>query len=111
MKLSAVLEYVVILEHVLNTCRNWHVGSVQNLFIFFERNGLMTRVMITPARRFQPSGASLRMYQALRRKWEGIADRFLGFANGQVDRKERNGVLAKKLVIAYRADVRALEGP
>jgi hypothetical protein len=54
------------------------------------------------------------MYQALRRKWVGVADRFLGFTNdllGQVDRSERNGVLAKKLVIAYRADVRALEGP
>jgi len=40
-------------------------------------------------------------------------DRFPGFTDdllGQVDRKERNGVLAKKLVIAYRADVRALEG-
>ena len=74
----------------------------------------MTRVMITPARRFSTSGASLRIYQALRRKWVGVADIFLGFMNdllAQVDRKERNGVLAKKLVIAYRADVRALEGP
>jgi hypothetical protein len=110
MKLSAVLEYVVILEHVLNTCVGWHVGSVQNLLSVLGKEWSDDACYDYSGKAFSTSGASLRMYQALRRKWVGIADRFLDLL-GQVDRKERNGVLAKKLVIAYRADVRALEGP
>jgi hypothetical protein len=39
MKLSAVLEYVVILEHVLNICTSWRVGLVPSLVMLFERNG------------------------------------------------------------------------
>jgi hypothetical protein len=47
MKLSAVLEYVVILEYVLNICMS--LARAKSGYAF-ERDGPMTRVMIT---RFQ----------------------------------------------------------
>ena len=103
MKLSAVLEYVVILEHVLNICMSWRVGSVPESGYAFGKEwsddacyDYSGKGVFNVRRKLENISST--------QKWVGVADRFLGLTNDlleQVGRKERNGVLAKRLVIAY----------